>query len=179
VEDLEGLSKEEKLEIADEADRYAERLAAKADSAEKFATGGVVNFLFFLKPGAEKQAARSREVADLAAVAAVKVRAAANGGGSSGALVAGLATLLIAAGGAAVVVGGNVDFSAMSSNSGGDSATKVKISRANPRAKAPSPVFGGQSKAAPKLRDIEAMEAMEKVARGEGDAMSLYDAMRR
>jgi hypothetical protein len=67
----------------------------------------------------------------------------------------------------------------MSSNSGSDSATKVKISRANPRAKAPSPVFGGQSKTAPKLRDVEAMEAMEKVARGESDAMSLYDAMRR
>merc|ERR1712216_115020 len=56
VEDLEGLSKEEKLAIADEADAFAERLVRKAEAAEKFANGPVVGVLFFLKSGAIKSA---------------------------------------------------------------------------------------------------------------------------
>ena len=42
----------------------------------------------------------------------------------------------------------------------------------------PSPL-ASQTQEAPKLRDLEAMEAMEKLNAGEMDATDLYDQMRR
>jgi hypothetical protein len=176
VADLQGLDKEAKLALADEAEAYAERLASKADAAEKFAASFVVSVLFFLKSGAEKQSIRAREVADLAAVEAAKIRASANGGGA-GALVGAGAAALIIAGAAAVALSGG--FSLPTSIEPSTPTVKITNNSNNPRAKATSPSFAGASKKAPALRDVEAMQAMERVTSGELDAMTLYEQLRR
>ena len=106
VEDLEGLTKEEKLAIADEADAFAERLVRKAEAAETFANGPVVGVLFFLKPGAIKSAERAAEVAELAEATAAQVRSAAErGDGVSGVLVGAIAATVLIGGGAALLGG--------------------------------------------------------------------------
>mmetsp|Transcript_6729 Transcript_6729/g.22068 ORF Transcript_6729/g.22068 Transcript_6729/m.22068 type:complete len:223 (+) Transcript_6729:406-1074(+) len=177
VADLQGLGPDEKLALADEAEAFAERLVRKAEAAEKFATGPIVGLLFFLKSGAEKQAVRARETADLAEAEASRVRSAATSGGN-GALIGGIAALVVVGGAAAVVLGNGVSLPSFEGGASTSSST-VKITKANPRAKATSPMFQGSSQKAPALRDVEAMQAMEKVANGEMDASSLYDAMRR
>lgn len=178
VADLKGLTKEEKLALADEAQAFAERLTTKADAAEKFANGPVAAVLFFLKPGAIKSAERARAVADLAEGEAAMVRAAAERGEFPVALVGAFAALALA-GGAALLVSGS-DAPKISA----PSTPPIKIERATlPKAEMPS--FFGQSKEAPSpsaeapLRDLAAMEAMEKLANGEGDALDLYEQMSR
>lgn len=54
VEDLEGLSKEEKFAIVDEVDVFVERLVRKVEVVEKFVNGLVVGVFFFLKFGVIK-----------------------------------------------------------------------------------------------------------------------------
>jgi len=178
VADLQGLDAQAKLELADEAEQYAERLVAKADAAEKFATGAVVSVLFFLKSGAQKQAVRARETADLAVEEARKVRAASTSSGN-GALVGGVVALLVVAGAAAFALSSGGSLPSFESVSEPSTTNTVKIAQSNPRAKANSPSFQGASKKAPALRDVEAARAMEKVASGEMDAMALYEQMRR
>ena len=178
VGDLKGLTKEEKLALADEAEAFAERLATKADAAEKFANGPVAAVLFFLKPGAIKSAERARAVADLAEGEAALVRAAAERGDFPVALVGAFAALALAGGAALLVSGGDAPTISL------PSTPTIKIERATlPKAEMPS--FFGQSKEAPSpsaeapLRDLAAMEAMEKLANGEGDALDLYEQMSR
>merc|ERR1712216_792750 len=170
VEDLEGLSKEEKLAIADEAEAFAERLVRKAEAAEKFANGPVVGVLFFLKSGAIKSAERAAEVAELAEATAAQVRSAAErGDGISGAVIGAIAATVLVGGGAALLGGSllggdNAPFS-------GPKAVAIKKAAA-PRASAP--MFAAPPQEAPKLRDLEALEAIEKLNNGEGDALDLY-----
>ena len=161
---------EEKLAVADEADAFAERLAKKAEAAEKFASGSVTSVLFFLKPGFAKQSERASEVAELAAVRAQQVRAAAEKKQSGvGGIIAGITALLVIGGGGTAVLlsgdGPSLDVPA---------PNIVKIRKRSE----PSPL-ASQTQEAPKLRDLEAMEAMEKLNAGEMDAIDLYDQMRR
>ena len=170
IASLEGLTMEEKLAVADEADAFAERLAKKAEAAEKFASGSVTSVLFFLKPGFVKQAERASEVAELAAVRAQQVRAAAEKKqGGVGGIIAGITALLVIGGGGAAVLlngdGPSLDVPA---------PNIIKIQKRSE----PSPL-ASQTQEAPKLRDLEAMEAMEKLNAGEMDATDLYDQMRR
>ena len=170
IASLEGLTMEEKLAVADEADAFAERLAKKAEAAEKFASGSVTSVLFFLKPGFVKQAERASEVAELAAVRAQQVRAAAEKKqGGVGGIIAGITALLVIGGGGAAVLlngdGPSLDVPAPNT---------IKIQKRSE----PSPL-ASQTQEAPKLRDLEAMEAMEKLNAGEMDATDLYDQMRR
>ena len=170
IASLEGLTMEEKLAVADEADAFAERLAKKAEAAEKFASGSVTSVLFFLKPGFVKQAERASEVAELAAVRAQQVRAAAEKKkGGVGGVIAGITALLVIGGGGAAVLlngdGPSLDVPAPNT---------IKIQKRSE----PSPL-ASQTQEAPKLRDLEAMEAMEKLNAGEMDATDLYDQMRR
>ena len=179
VADLQGLEKEEKLELAAEAEAFAERLAVKADAAEKFASGPVVSFIFFLKPGAVNSAERARAVADLAAGEAAQVRATAERGDFPVAgLIGAIAATALAGGAALLVSSGDVPAT--------PSIPKIeapKVQRAAPSM--PSmPNFFAQSKEAPPvadapLRDVAAMEAVEKLQNGQGDALDLYEMMSR
>jgi hypothetical protein len=175
VEDLEGLSKEEKLAIADEADAFAERLVRKAEAAEKFANGPVVGVLFFLKSGAIKSAERAAEVAELAEATAAQVRSAAErGDGISGAVIGAIAATVLVGGGAALL-GGSL-LGGDNAPSSGPKAVAIKKAAAP---KASAPMFAAPPQEAPKLRDLEALEAIEKLNNGEGDALDLYEQMRR
>ena len=174
VEDLEGLTKEEKIAIADEADAFAERLVSKAEAAEKFANGPVVGLFFFLKPGAIKSAERAAEVADLAEATAARVRSAAErGDGISGIVIGAIAATILVGGGAALLGGALL---------GGDDAPsepKAVTIKSVAAKKASSPIFAAQSQEAPKLRDLDALDAVEKLNNGEGNALDLYEQMRR
>ena len=89
--------------------------------------------------------------------------------GGVGGIIAGITALLVIGGGAAAVLlngdGPSLDVPA---------PNIIKIQKRSE----PSPL-ASQTQEAPKLRDLEAMEAMEKLNAGEMDATDLYDQMRR
>ena len=156
VEDFEGLTQEEKLELCDKADAIVARLETRADAAEKFINSPVTSLLFFLKPGAEKNAAKARAQAEEAAAAARSLRSAAsNPLGGAGAAVAAAVVGILGA--------GALLFGVLSS--GGGSGAPSPAAKVN--VKAPSP----QTE---QVRDIEAAEKMEAVKSGEASAEDVY-----
>jgi len=156
VEDFEGLTQEEKLELCDKADAIVARLETRADAAEKFINSPVTSLLFFLKPGAEKNAAKARAQAEEAAAAARSLRSAAsNPLGGAGAAVAATVVGILGAGALLFVV-----LSGGSGSGAPSPSAKVNV-------KAPSP----QTE---QVRDIEAAEKMEAVKSGEASAEDVY-----
>jgi hypothetical protein len=156
VEDFEGLTQEEKLELCDKADAIVVRLETRADAAEKFINSPVTSLLFFLKPGAEKNAAKARAQAEEAAAAARSLRSAAsNPLGGAGAAVAAAVVGILGA--------GALLFGVLSG--GGGSGAPSPAAKVN--VKAPSP----QTE---RVRDIEAAEKMEAVKSGEASAEDVY-----
>ena len=158
VEDFEGLTQDEKLELCDEADAIVTRLETRADAAEKFINSPVTSLLFFLKPGAEKNAIKVRSQAEEAAAAARSLRSAAsNPLGGAGAAAAAVVGILGA---------GALLFGVLSSG-GGNGGNGAPSPSSNVTAKAPSP----QTE---QVRDIEAAEKMEAVKSGEASAEDVY-----
>ncbi|CAL6271357.1 unnamed protein product [Bathycoccus prasinos] len=158
VEDFEGLTQDEKLELCDEADAIVTRLETRADAAEKFINSPVTSLLFFLKPGAEKNAIKARSQAEEAAAAARSLRtAASNPLGGAGAAAAAVVGILGA---------GALLFGVLSSG-GGNGGNGAPSPSSNVTAKAPSP----QTE---QVRDIEAAEKMEAVKSGEASAEDVY-----
>ena len=158
VEDFEGLTQDEKLELCDKADAIVTRLETRADAAEKFINSPVTSLLFFLKPGAEKNAIKARSQAEEAVAAARSLRSAAsNPLGGAGAAAAAVVGILGA---------GALLFGVLSSDgrNGGNGAPSPS---SNVTAKAPSP----QTE---QVRDIEAAEKMEAVKSGEASAEDVY-----
>ena len=158
VEDFEGLTQDEKLELCDKADAIVTRLETRADAAEKFINSPVTSLLFFLKPGAEKNAIKARSQAEEAAAAARSLRSAAsNPLGGAGAVAAAVVGILGA---------GALLFGVLSSGgeNGGNGAPSPS---SNVTAKAPSP----QTE---QVRDIEAAEKMEAVKSGEASPEDVY-----
>jgi hypothetical protein len=131
-------------------------LETRADAAEKFINSPVTSLLFFLKPGAEKNAAKARAQAEEAAAAARSLRSAAsNPLGGAGAAVAAAVVGILGA--------GALLFGVLSS--GGGSGAPSPAAKVN--VKAPSP----QTE---QVRDIEAAEKMEAVKSGEASAEDVY-----
>ena len=158
VEDFEGLTQDEKLELCDKADAIVTRLETRADAAEKFINSPVTSLLFFLKPGAEKNAIKVRSQAEEAAAAARSLRSAAsNPLGGAGAAAAAVVGILGA---------GALLFGVLSSG-GGNGGNGAPSPSSNVTAKAPSP----QTE---QVRDIEAAEKMEAVKSGEASAEDVY-----
>ena len=158
VEDFEGLTQDEKLELCDKADAIVTRLETRADAAEKFINSPVTSLLFFLKPGAEKNAIKARSQAEEAAAAARSLRSAAsNPLGGAGAAAAAVVGILGA---------GALLFGVLSSG-GGNGGNGAPSPSSNVTAKAPSP----QTE---QVRDIEAAEKMEAVKSGEASAEDVY-----
>lgn len=158
VEDFEGLTQDEKLELCDKADAIVTRLKTRADAAEKFINSPVTSLLFFLKPGAEKNAIKARSQAEEAAAAARSLRSAAsNPLGGAGAAAAAVVGILGA---------GALLFGVLSSG-GGNGGNGALSPSSNVTAKAPSP----QTE---QVRDIEAAEKMEAVKSGEASAEDVY-----
>jgi len=158
VEDFEGLTQDEKLELCDKADAIVTRLETRADAAEKFINSPVTSLLFFLKPGAEKNAIKAKSQAEEAAAAARSLRSAAsNPLGGAGAAAAAVVGILGA---------GALLFGVLSSG-GGNGGNGAPSPSSNVTAKAPSP----QTE---QVRDIEAAEKMEAVKSGEASAEDVY-----
>jgi hypothetical protein len=156
--DFEGLTKDEKIEICDKADEIVARLELKAEAAENFLDSPVVNFLFFLKPTAEKNAEKARADAETASAAARSLRSAASSPiAGPGAAIAAAVVAVIAA---AALLLGNVSGAGLSSSSSvsGNAKAPIKTER---------------------VKDIEAMASVEAALDGKISAADAYASFTR
>ena len=150
-------------------------MGREAEGGGRLANGPGVGGRVVLRCGAIKAAGRAAEVAELAEATAAQVRSEAErGDGISGAVIGAIAATVLVGGGAALL-GGSL-LGGDNAPSSGPKAVAIKKAAAN---KAPAPMFAAPPQQAPQLPDLEALEAIEKLNNGEGDALDLYEQMRR